>query len=134
MSKKKENTFSKKERICNVDQISDLFENGSSFISYPVRVVWHVVKSDNNVPVKVLVSVSKKKLKHAVDRNAAKRLVKEAYRLNKSILNDIPLSDNTIFIAFIWLSIDKVDFVKVNKKMAEALRKIKTNICTDEVD
>lgn len=134
MSKKKENTFSKKERICNVDQISDLFENGSSFISYPVRVVWHVVKSDNNVPVKVLVCVSKKKLKHAVDRNAAKRLVKEAYRLNKSILNDIPLSDNTIFIAFIWLSIDKVDFVKVNKKMAEALRKIKTNICTDEVD
>lgn len=131
---KKENTFPKLERICNVDQISNLFENGASFISYPVRIVWHVVKSDINVPVKVLVSVSKKKLKHAVDRNAAKRLVKEAYRLNKSILNDVQRSDKTIFIAFIWLPVDKVDFIKVNKKMAEALRKIKTNICTDEVD
>jgi len=134
MSKKKENSFPKQERICNVEQISSLFEKGSSFICYPVRVVWLVKKNETNISTKVLISVSKKKLKHAVDRNRAKRLIKEAYRLNKALVSNLVEPNNSLFIAFIWLPEDFVSFAKVNKKVSEALKRIKINICEDEVD
>lgn len=134
MSKKKENSFPKHERICNVEQISSLFEKGSSFICYPVRVVWLVKKNETNISTKVLISVSKKKLKHAVDRNRAKRLIKEAYRLNKALVSNLVEPGNSLFIAFIWLPEDFVSFAKVNKKVSEALKRIKINICEDEVD
>ena len=41
---------------------------------------------EHQLPVQVLVSVSKRNFKNAVDRNRIKRLVREVYRKNKNIL------------------------------------------------
>lgn len=50
----------------------------------------------------ILVSVSKRYFKHAVDRNRVKRQIREAYRNNKSILEGLPESIHHLYIAFLW--------------------------------
>ncbi|MGN1241302.1 MAG: ribonuclease P protein component, partial [Alloprevotella sp.] len=72
--------FPKAEHLCLKRDIERLFSAGTKSLSaYPLRVV--VGEADTgSVPVKVLMSVSKRRLHHAVDRNRAKRQMREAYR------------------------------------------------------
>jgi ribonuclease P protein component len=67
-------TFLKKEHLCGEIRINKLFSNGKAFIVYPLRVVYSVEQNSTDVPVKVLVSVPKKRFKRAVKRNRLKRL------------------------------------------------------------
>ena len=80
--------FPKAEHLCLKRDIERLFSAGTKSLSaYPLRVVVGAAET-GSVPVKVLMSVSKRRLHHAVDRNRAKRQMREAYRLNKHILKD----------------------------------------------
>ena len=76
-------TFKKEERLCSKKLLEELFNNGSSFLVYPFRITW--LKSDlpAAVPAQVVIGVSKRKFKKAVDRNLLKRRIREIYRLNK---------------------------------------------------
>jgi len=81
----KENGFSKHERVCNRNDFQFLVSHGKSFFAYPFRCVFSQAETD--IPlVRIAVSVSKKRFKHAVDRNRVKRLMREAYRLEKGFL------------------------------------------------
>jgi ribonuclease P protein component len=125
--------FPKQEHLCRKAPITDLFEKGESLISYPIRVVWNVIPSVEDCPVKVVMSVSKKKFKHAVDRNKTKRLLRESYRLNKVSLQQLALARGySVHIAFIWLSTELTPFNRVEKKMIGALSKIEIYISSKE--
>lgn len=78
--------FVKSERLCSTLDISHLFDKGYSVYKHPVKIVWLPVKIDNNLTAQVVISVSKSRFKRAVDRNRIKRLLRECYRLNKSVL------------------------------------------------
>lgn len=80
--------FPKREHLVLKRDIDALFTaGGHSLAAYPVRAIWRLAPSaGDGARVKVMVSVSKRKFKHAVSRNRAKRQLREAYRLNKSIL------------------------------------------------
>jgi len=77
-------TFSKEERLKSQKDIAELFSCGKSLFSYPVKWVYLEKEGDRNPPVRMGVSVSRRRWKRAVDRNRIKRLLREAYRLNKS--------------------------------------------------
>jgi len=118
-------TFPKQERLCSETRINELFLSGESFMSYPVRVVWLAFKADQNPDLQVVMSVPKKKLKHAVDRNRVKRLLREAYRLNKQVFRAQALAQGfSMHIAFIWIPSEVLEYPKVEKKMKEALVKL----------
>ncbi len=101
-------TFNKSERLCSKKLIERLFAGGNkSFPAFPIRIVYMYLKpEENEADVSILISVPKKRFKHAVKRNHVKRQIREAYRLNKHILLDAlqtEASNNKLALAFIWL-------------------------------
>lgn len=78
-------TYSKKEKLKSKKLIEQLFAEGQSVSSFPLRMVYIATILDDS-QVKVGVSVSKRHFKKAVDRNRIKRLMRESYRLNKHII------------------------------------------------
>lgn len=100
-------TFGKAERLNSKAVIERLFAGGNkSFPAFPLRVVYMQMESvSGDVPsASILISVPKKRFKHAVDRNRIKRQIREAYRRNKHLLLDELASRNKrMALAFIWL-------------------------------
>ena len=81
-------TFTKIERLNSKKHIDQLFTEGKTFFSYPFKVFYLFQESEKEFPVQILITVSKKNFKKAVDRNKLKRLVREGYRRNKLLFYD----------------------------------------------
>mgnify|MGYP003505953835 CR=1 FL=1 len=82
--------FTKAERLSSKKEITALFNEGKSFAISHIRVVYRFLPKQEERPNAILVSVPKKYFKHAVDRNLLKRRIREAYRLNKELLQSMP--------------------------------------------
>lgn len=124
------NSLTKTERLCGKTKIEKLFTAGQSFVVFPYRIVYTVLENvGSESGAAVFVSVPKKKFKHAVKRNLIRRRVKEAYRLNKSGLNEY-LSDQKISLAIAFLYIDKEEgeYSLLDKKMIEMLSRLKLSL------
>lgn len=80
--------YSKEEKLKSRKTIEALFIEGSSVGIFPLRLFYLELPNTEKQPYKTAVSVSKKNFKLAVERNRIKRLLREAYRLNKSIILD----------------------------------------------
>jgi len=121
----KQHTFPKSEHLCGEIRINNLFANGKGFIVYPLRIVYLLSDKADEVPVSVMVSVPKKRFKRAVKRNRLKRLMREAYRLNKTELVDaMQVRGLQMQVAFGYVSDEIVDFDQVERKMRQAIQKI----------
>ncbi|CDG49954.1 ribonuclease P protein component [Cardinium endosymbiont of Bemisia tabaci] len=83
------NRFPKYNRLANRSHIRMLFQEGSMLKLHPCNVFYLQKKKELFLYNKVLFAVSKRKIRSAVQRNNVKRLLREAYRINKSILDDV---------------------------------------------
>ena len=102
-------------------------------VAFPLRAVYMSIPREEQEPqVSILVSVSKRYFKRAVKRNRVKRLVREAYRLNKHILTDrLTASPNTeLAIAFLWLDPKLHSFHRVENKVKQLLQRIAEEMST----
>jgi ribonuclease P protein component len=93
--------FKKKEKLKSIKTIEALFAEGKSMGVFPLRLFYLELPETEKQPYKTAVSVSKKNFKLAVDRNRIKRLLREAYRLNKSILYDGAEKKYAILILYV---------------------------------
>ncbi len=112
-------TFSKEERLCSHKALENLFSGQHfSFSAYPVRAIFAVRKEQG---IRVLISVSKRHHKRAVCRNRIKRQLREAYRLNKHLLQ--PAEDG-LDIAFLWTCTEQMESRKVHSRVQNLLNRI----------
>lgn len=116
-------TFTKAERLSKEKLIKELFEKGSSFYLYPFKVVHRPSPDQSEIAVhQVLISVSTRQFKRAVDRNKIKRRVREAYRLQKEIIQSRP--EKGIF-SFIYTAKEILPYAEIKSKLFLVLEKIK---------
>lgn len=116
-------TLAKEERLSWKRYIDLLFAEGKSFVAFPLRVVYLNVESGPDVPVSMLVSVSKKKFKRAVKRNQVKRQVREAYRMRKPELTEQLAGENKkLLVAFLYIDKEIHSFREMEKAMSKAVR------------
>jgi len=114
------NTFQKKERLSKEIWIKKLFEEGSSFNFYPFKVLYLPHPDTGSTTNQVLFSVSKRQFKRAVDRNAIKRRLREAYRLNKSALSQ----SEKWLIAYIYIAKTMLPSETFQQKVLGTIQKI----------
>ena len=100
-------------------------QNGMSIKSYPLKLFYLPIQLPENVPVQLAVSVGKRQFKSAVKRNRIKRLLREAYRLNKGLFfNNI--ERNYAFL-ILYIGTDLPSFEMVNQAMTQLLQKFKSH-------
>lgn len=118
--------FPKREHIVSTRLIETLFGSGSiSMAAFPLRAVCHVVeRSQTDVPVQLLISVPKKRFKHAVDRNRVKRQVREAYRHHKQLLADAVPADKSLLVGFVWTSDQLAPSALVASRVEKLVKRI----------
>ena len=130
-------SFPKSERLCSRKAIEALFASGNrSFTAFPLRVVYRQAEE-----TQLLISVSKRHFKHAVDRNRAKRQIREAWRLNRDILTATntgdavpsPAADASspappLHLAFIWLADEPQPSELVHRKLKHLLHRIREQL------
>ncbi len=118
-------TFCKEEKLKKKKRIAFLFEKGKSFHQFPIRWVYLAAteKDVSDFPIQVGFSVSKKKFKSAVKRNRIKRLMREAWRLNKHHLyKNIP-ENTSYFVMLIYTSKEEMSFDELEKKMKKSMKR-----------
>ncbi|WP_162126850.1 ribonuclease P protein component [Flavobacterium phycosphaerae] len=118
------------EKLKSKKIIDLLFTKGKSVGKYPLRLVYIQHDFEENVPLKIAVSVSKKHFKHAVDRNYFKRVLRECYRLNKAIL--IEHIDTKYCLMFFYQTKDKLTYTEINEKTIQLFEKFIKTIKEEE--
>ena len=124
-------TFKKEERLSSKKLIDELFKSGSSFYLQPFKVLMLEKDAPLNLPkgetspAQVLISVSTKNFPRAVDRNKIKRLIREAYRLNKIFFyEELEKKNKKIILAFIYTTKKIEAFSLIKEKVVASLQKI----------
>jgi ribonuclease P protein component len=115
-------TLSKDERLSSLKEIDQLFAEGKSIASQPIRLIWR--QRDSVLPgspkICVMFAVMKKKFPHAVDRNRIKRLMRENYRLIKPELLSTLTSSANYNVAFLFIGNQLPEYTAIQKAMANA--------------
>ena len=110
--------------MCSKRLIDSLFHNGSSFFIYPYRVVF--LRVDGASTIQVLLSVPKRRFRHAVQRNLLKRRMRECYRVQKGELLYPAVEGKPYGLAFAvqYVGNEVLDFSFMRERMAAVLEKL----------
>lgn len=116
--------FGRKEKLKSRKQIEELFLKGKNFSVFPLRVTYQFLPSEEAV-AQVGVTAGKKYFKRAVDRNRIKRLIREAYRLQKSDLTEaLKQRGQKGFFFFMYTDKTITSFSVIKEAMNKALKRL----------
>lgn len=118
-------TLKKDERLKRRKIIEQLFSEGRAVAAFPIRVQYKLVDQLLTVPLQAGFSVSSRNFKKAVDRNRIKRLMREAYRLQKGPLEQaLQTKQHQLALFLIYTGKELPEFTLVKEKVEVVLKKL----------
>lgn len=129
-------TFPKNERLTSRRLEDELFasRHRRSATDFPLRAVWLLKEEDTQddkggAKVQLVVAAPKKRLHHAVDRNRAKRQMREAWRLNSQRLKQTVPAGQRLVMALIWTATGPRPTTEVFLKLIRLTERIEKDLC-----
>ena len=123
----KKNTLGREERLKSRNKIQTLFAKGKVMNFSPFKIIYQF--QTDNLEFQLGVAVGTRQFKKAVDRNRIKRLIKEAYRLQKNQLKDLLIIKKTGLSLFIIYSGKTIpDYEFVYEKTGKILQKLESEL------
>lgn len=123
-----EHTFPTKEKLKSKKLIDALFIEGNSVKAFPLRMVFiETALPYPEISVQAGVSVSKRNHKLAVTRNRIKRLMREAYRTHKHMIDT---KGTTFAILIIYTGRGVITYQEMERTMVKLLKRFNDAITT----
>lgn len=110
--------FPKAEKLCGQTRIDHLYHTGKRLVVWPLRITYLPI---DEKPTEVLIWAPKSLFKHAVDRNRLRRRMREAYRLNKQV---IEIADKHYLIGINYIDRQTQDYRVIEKAMRKVLTRL----------
>lgn len=136
-------TLRKSAKLRHRTLVQELFTKGKSVYSGPLRITFRAL-SDEELkasfrldvpdlmgPVQFMITVPKKKRRHAVDRVLMRRRIREAFRLQwhplRKLVHDDP-SIRTLSLAIVYMHTENSDMESISVAIGSALSKIRKKL------
>ena len=117
--------FPKSERLSSQVVIDELFEDSKSVKAFPLMIKYKHHKFREGSNVQIAISVPKRRVKKAVDRNRIKRQIREAYRLNKGRLLELfKDKEEGLALFLIYYGSEKADYSAIENKIKILLQEL----------
>ncbi|MDD4848685.1 MAG: ribonuclease P protein component [Bacteroidales bacterium] len=118
-------TLRKYERLHSKKEIDELFQHSNSLFVYPFKILYATHNDSAIGNASILFTMSHKKFKHAVQRNAVKRHLKESYRLHKLPLIQLLVNKKlNAKIAFIYIADNLITHQEMETKMKLTIKRL----------
>jgi len=119
------NTLQAQERIKSKKLFDQLFESGKSIRQAPFRLLWVEIPFDEKNPVQLGVTAPKRMMRKANHRNRMKRILREAYRINKhDLISYCKDSNKGIAVLFISQCNVPLPFAQTQDKIILLLQRL----------
>lgn len=124
-------TYKKKDKLKSRKQTQYLFSKGQSIQVFPIKLIYTIEQTepdDSNAMiqsdgiVQAGVGAPSRTFRKAVQRNRVKRLLREAYRLEKpNFINQLNLANKRLNLFFLYIDAQVLVQAEIQSKLREAL-------------
>lgn len=126
-------TFNKSERLSGKKLLGEIHREGKPVKAFPFLLLYRPCRFEDGTPAKLAISIPKRRVKLAVNRNRIRRQVREVYRTQKSPLYEaldecgVQLGMLIIFVG----SQSNMDSNLVKEKITQLITRLSNEIVGD---
>jgi ribonuclease P protein component len=126
--------FGKRKHLKSSKVIQRVFSEGQSAGKYPLRAFWLFSELGDGEAggAQAGFTAPRRKYRKATDRNLLKRLMREAYRLQKSQLNDQIPENVKLALFFVYTGKEILSFRRIEEAMIKLLKRISKEMDTTD--
>lgn len=115
--------FKKEDKLKSRKSIDTLFSKGKNFSHYPFKFIW--LPHNNISSLQAGIGVSSRLFKKAVDRNRIKRLMREAWRLQKNPLQlYLAESEKHLSVFILYIGKEIPAYTQVYEKIGSGIQRL----------